>query len=147
MHFRGGGIGHKVTHEWDEFLQHKGHEAPLDDEDVGNNLKSEDLEGKLAQDELEVGDDGTDGEGEEPVNSESDESEGEEDDGIVADKGEELNEDIWAWEGYSALWFDFGHGCICLSHDIHKKPISFIIRTWTTTSDYDIKIYQECAEA
>ena len=40
MHFRGGGIGHKVTHEWDEFLQCKGHEVPLDDEDVGNDLES-----------------------------------------------------------------------------------------------------------
>lgn len=70
---------------------------------LGTTLNLEDLEGELAQDELEVGDDGTDGEGEEPVNSESDKSEGEEDDGIIADEGEELNEDIWAWEGYGAL--------------------------------------------
>ena len=42
MRFRGG-IGHKVTHEWDEFLQREGCEPLPDDEDIGIELQSEDL--------------------------------------------------------------------------------------------------------
>jgi len=103
MHFRGGGIGHKVTHEWDEFLQCEGHEPPLDDEDIGDaDLQSEDSEDELEWDiEVRVG--GTDGGGDEVRNSESEESKGEEDDVIIADEGEELDEDIWAQEQYGSL--------------------------------------------
>ena len=101
MRFRGG-IGHKVTCEWDEFLQHKGHEPLPDDEDIGIKLQSEDLEDEL---EWEVGvgtGDGMDDEGDELGNSELEESEGKEDVVVIADEGEELN-DIWDQEGYGAL--------------------------------------------
>ena len=103
MRFRGGGIGHKVTCKWDEFLQHKGRKLPPDDEDICIEVQTKDSEDEL---EWEVGDgmdDGMDEEGDELGNPELKESEGEEDDVIVADKGEELNEDIWAQEGYGSL--------------------------------------------
>ena len=102
MRFRGGGVGHKVTRKWDEFLQREGHEPPLDDEDIGIESQSEDLGDEL---EWEVGvtGDGIDEEGDELGNSELEESDGEEEDVIVADEGEELDEDIWAQEGYGAL--------------------------------------------
>ena len=102
MRFRGGGVGHKVTREWDEFLQREGREPPPDDEDIGIESQSEDSGDEL---EWEVGvtGDGIDEEGDELGNSELEESDGEEEDVIVADKGEELDEDIWAQEGYGAL--------------------------------------------
>jgi len=106
MRFRGGGVGHMVTREWDELLQREGREAPLDDENVGNDLKSEDSDDELAWD-VGVGTqapgDGMDEEGEALGNSDSDGSEGEEDDIVIADDGEELDEDLWAQEGYGSL--------------------------------------------
>ena len=102
MRFRGGGIGHRVTREWDEFLQHEGREPPPDDEDIGLEVQSEDSEDEP---EWEVGvgtGDGMD-EGDEHGNPELEESEGKDDDVIVADEGEELDEDIWAQEGYGSL--------------------------------------------
>ena len=105
MWFRGGGIGHKVTREWDELLQCEGHDPPLDDEDIVDNLKSEDHD--LADElEEEIGIGESDGIGEERdrvINFESDESEDEEDDVIIADEGEELDKEIWAQEGYGSL--------------------------------------------
>ena len=100
-----------MTREWDEFLQHKGCNAPPDNEDVSGDLQPEDLEDEPEWD-IGVGtgegmDEGMDepegGPGEEQViDSESDESE-DEDDAIVADEGEELDEDVWAQEGYGSL--------------------------------------------
>ena len=105
MWFRGGGIGHKVTREWDELFQCKEHDPPLDDEDIINNLKSEDHD---SADELEeeIGIGEGDGIGEERdgvINFESDESEDKEDNVIIADEGEELDKEIWAQEGYGSL--------------------------------------------
>ena len=60
MWFRGEGIGHRVTREWDEFLQREGRKLPPDDEDIGLEVQSEDLGGEP---EWEVGvgmGDGTD---------------------------------------------------------------------------------------
>ena len=103
MRFRGGGIGHKVTREWDEFLQREGREPPPDDEDIDIELQSEDSEDELER-EVGVGTgDGMDEEEDELGNPGSEGSEGEEDDVIVADEGEELDEDIWAQEGYGSL--------------------------------------------
>jgi hypothetical protein len=103
MRFRGGGIGHKVTREWDEILQREGRDPPLDDEDVVDDLESEDSADELEEDiGIEMGD-GIGEEREDGMNSESDESEDEEDDIIVADEGEELDEEIWAQEGYGPL--------------------------------------------
>ena len=108
MRFRGGGIGHKVTREWDEFLQREGRELPPDDEDVEpSNLQSE---GSESDDEIEQdGQDdkprasGTGSESASDSNGSEDESEDEEEDVLIADEGEELDEDIWAQEGYDAL--------------------------------------------
>jgi len=95
-----------VTREWDELLQHKGCEAPLDDENVGNDLKCEDSDDELAWD-VGVGTqalgDGMDEEEEALGNSDLDGSEGKEDDIVIADDGEELDEDLWAQEGYGSL--------------------------------------------
>lgn len=104
MCFRGGGIGHKVTREWDEFLQHKGCDLPLDDEDIDNDLGSENS-GDEPEEEIKIGKgDGADeAERDEIMNSKSDESEGKEDNVIIADEGEELDEEIWAQEGYGSL--------------------------------------------
>lgn len=105
MRFRGGGIGHKVTREWDDFLQREGCDPPLDDhdEDIVDNVESEDSADELEEEiEIEMGD-GIGEEREDGINSESDESEGEEDDIIVADEGEELDKEIWAQEGYGPL--------------------------------------------
>ena len=101
MQFRGGGIGHKVTWEWDGFLQCKGCDPPLDNEDIVNDLESEDS--KSADELKEIGIEMGDGIGEEREDSELDESEDEEDDIIVADKGEELDKGIWAQEWYGPL--------------------------------------------
>ena len=105
MRFRGGGIGHRVTREWDEFLQREGRKPPLENEDVNNELQPEDPEDG---DEPEWDDgigmgEGMGEEGEELTNSKSDESESEEDDPVVAGDGEELDEEIWAQEGYGSL--------------------------------------------
>jgi hypothetical protein len=101
MHFRGGGIGHRVTREWDGFLQHEGRKPPLENEDVSNELQPEDFEDG---DEPEWDDGiGMNEEGEGLDNSKSDESDDEEDDPVVADDGEELDEEIWAREGYGTF--------------------------------------------
>jgi hypothetical protein len=103
MCFHGGGVGHQVTREWDEFLQHDGAVVSVDDDE------------HLA---FEVGDDDDDKHGEDDAdNDEDDEDDGDNDnngkdgheegindeDQIRADEGEELDDNILAQEGYGAL--------------------------------------------
>ena len=107
MRFRGGGIGHKVTREWDEFLQREGRKPPPNDEDVEPiDLQPEDSESEL-EDEIEQdgqgGDEPSDTDSSSSDSDGSDESEDDEDDILIADEGEELDEAIWAQEGYDAL--------------------------------------------
>lgn len=83
-----------MTCKWDEFLQQEGHTMPdwKDNENLDD--CAEDLE-----DEIEV-------KKEQALVAELDESSdeaGDKDDFLVADEGEELDEDIWAEEGYDAL--------------------------------------------
>ena len=106
MRFRGGGIGHRVTRDWDEFLQREGRKPPPENEDVSNELQpqAEDLEdGDEPEWDDRIGMDEGMGEDGELINSKSDESEVEEDDPVVAGDGEEFDEEIWAREGYGSL--------------------------------------------
>ena len=107
MHFQGGGIGHRVTCEWDDFLQHKGCKLPLENEDGSNKLQPEDLEdGDKPEwdDRIGMGE-GMGKEGEDLTNSklDSDKSKSKEDDPVVAGNGEEFDKEIWAQEGYGSL--------------------------------------------
>lgn len=139
MRFRGGGIGHKATYDWNRFLREDlGKAVDDDDEDPASNdleiemgepedefeedergaEKHEELEertgeeknGAIADEEGEWGewervmedtedeDDDSNGDGD----SDSDESDSAQD-RVVADDGEELDDDIYAEEGYGAL--------------------------------------------
>lgn len=79
MQYRGGGIGHKISRRWDEFLQSDG----------------------PSMDHVE--EEGDRDENEEEEDEEEDENEEEEEDRIEADEGEELDDDFLAAEGYGAL--------------------------------------------
>ena len=108
MWFRGGGVGHKVTRDWDEFLLWEGCTAQA--EDPVDGTEQEELANTVQQDGSKEND--------EPVEEEegdmaSEAEEWEEDverdkyeqelDRVVADEGEELDDDILAWEGYGML--------------------------------------------
>ena len=114
MRLRGGGIGHKATREWDEILfQDAGwavvEDEPMDDEDgtdVEEEEEDDDDEGELeawgytnpAQEDDENLDEG-DGYLGQGDASDSDEGP----DRVVADEGEELDDDVYRCEGYGAL--------------------------------------------
>jgi hypothetical protein len=98
MGYRGGGIGHKATQEWNDILQHEGHgaeevveadEGDLDI-DVGENHSEEEDVENLWDDE---------GDG----NDEGDGDDEDDEDCVLADEGEELDDNILAEEGYGAL--------------------------------------------
>jgi hypothetical protein len=93
MRYRGGGVGHKVTRTWDEFLQSDGARIAEEEEDLV--VEEQEDEENMEVEEHEVDED---------EEEESEESDGEEDlDKVEADEGEELDEDILAQEGYDAL--------------------------------------------
>jgi len=109
MRFRGGGIGHKATRDWDDILQHEGHGAEEvvrgDNEDT--DMGGEDLE---AEEEVEEGwdddavdDNAGDGDGDDDSSGDDDDEDEDEDDCIVADEGEILDDDVLAGEGYASL--------------------------------------------
>ena len=121
MRFRGGGISHKATRDWDEFLQREGCEV-LDgntdnDEMEGESEQLEELtdpesreEDGLEESELgdmeEDGGEAAEGEEGEEVNGSDDEDEDEDEDEpgrVIADDEEELDDDILAREGHGAL--------------------------------------------
>ncbi|KIK75878.1 hypothetical protein PAXRUDRAFT_18604 [Paxillus rubicundulus Ve08.2h10] len=128
MRFRGGGVGHKATRDWDDILQSKNGDSETRDpkeEDVmmgGSEVDSEEGESESEEEDLEEGEEAEDSEFEDVVDSEDDDgddrgnnngddndSDGSNDDEdgnmdrVVPDEGEELDDDIYAREGYGAL--------------------------------------------
>ncbi|KIJ60802.1 hypothetical protein HYDPIDRAFT_116648 [Hydnomerulius pinastri MD-312] len=113
MRLRGGGIGHKATRDWDDFLQREGRkpqdgEALQDEEDVDVEMQEGDEvdeeEEEEEEEEWEDIEEGGDHDGEEDGEDEDDNDDNEDDeDRVVADDGEELDDDILAAEGYGAL--------------------------------------------
>lgn len=106
MRFRGGGIGHKATRDWDQHLQKEGR-VPRDYHDGDDAEEPTDAINREVDDGIDIGD-------EDEVDLDPEENEGQEDEGVdgdyenrldqvVADEGEELDDDIWAQEGYGAL--------------------------------------------
>ncbi|KAN0101367.1 hypothetical protein V8E55_001351 [Tylopilus felleus] len=102
MWFRGSGVGHKSTRDWDQILQQEGCEV-RQDPDLDLRDGEEELEMVIGSDleeednlELQV-DEENRGEPEDRSDEEH------ELDQIMADEGEELDKNIWAQEGYEAL--------------------------------------------
>ena len=105
MWFRGGGVGHKATCNWDEFLLQEGQaEDPVDgteQEELANTAQQDGSEENDEPVEEEEGDVAGEAEKwEEDVERDKYEQEL---DRVVADEGEELDDDILAWEGYGML--------------------------------------------
>lgn len=99
MRFRGGGIGHKITREWDEFLQRDGapdqqDTAASDDEDLDIEGAEGDLEEELVEFDKDEDDRETDDE---------EEDDEEDPDRVIPDSDEELDDDVLAQAGYGAL--------------------------------------------
>ena len=133
MRMRGGGIGHKATRDWDDILrQDRGRpvgdedsdEIMKDEENTGGTQEAGDLdvdaEDKVGEpiepaDEweevaewegmMEGGEDDENDEEDDDTNMfDADKSDEENvDDWVVADEGEELDDDIYAHEGYGTL--------------------------------------------
>ncbi|KAH7921017.1 hypothetical protein BV22DRAFT_1107414 [Leucogyrophana mollusca] len=107
MRFRGGGIGHKATRGWDDFLQNDGGTKQEQEDDVvlpqadgGNDVEDEEDELEGQEGEREEDDDG----GGDEDNDDDDDDDADDDGvGIQADDGEELDDDILAEEGYGVL--------------------------------------------
>jgi hypothetical protein len=85
MRFRGGGVGHKVTREWDDFLQSDGAATKVEDSDDEED-PDVDMDASENADENEDEDD-----------------EEEDPDKVMANSDEELDDDVLAREGYGAL--------------------------------------------
>ena len=113
MRFRSGGIGHKATRDWDEFLRRdfgKCVEVDENDDETDSEEGPMDPELQVEGDEVEewkgVMEEEEDGnESDEDSDSDSDSGSSDENDAdrVVADEGEELVDDIYAREGYGAL--------------------------------------------
>jgi len=142
MRFRGGGIGHKATWDWNDFLfsdAGKPVDNEGDDSEMQEATDSEEFGQEAEPGEVEVADEdqGGDGDGDEVEDdedndedededikawkralqhpstysdnddSESEESEDESDDKdpdrVIPDGGEELDDDVYAREGYGVL--------------------------------------------
>ncbi|KIJ58068.1 hypothetical protein HYDPIDRAFT_103322 [Hydnomerulius pinastri MD-312] len=114
MRFRGGGIGHKATRDWDDILQRDGREAENsnmseDDSDIEMGEGNEEVEnpGEEAEEWEDVEQDGeeTGRDNNDDDDDSDDGDDGDEDDvdRVVPDEGEELDDDILAREGYGAL--------------------------------------------
>ncbi|KAG2078852.1 hypothetical protein BDR04DRAFT_1165576, partial [Suillus decipiens] len=95
MRYRGGGVGHKISREWDKFLQSDGAQVMDEEDEEQEEEDGEEGEGESeGEDEIEDEDD---------EGQDEDEDEGEEDpDRIEADEGEELDDEFLAAEGYGA---------------------------------------------
>ncbi|KAF8425401.1 hypothetical protein L210DRAFT_3421315, partial [Boletus edulis BED1] len=113
MRFRGGGVGHRATRDWDEFLfQDAGRAvvdedtvmgdsaaAALDSDDEASGDEAEEWAGIMQDREGET----ETADGDDLAGEESEESENEDPDRVIADEGEELDDDILDHEGYDAL--------------------------------------------
>jgi len=98
MHYRGGSVGHIVTHHWDDFLQSDGGDIREGREEQGEESEVEDEDEEDEGGEDGEGYDDGDGEGD----SKEDSKENEEDE-VVGDAGEELDDNVYEQEGYGAL--------------------------------------------
>ena len=112
MCFRGSGVGHKVTQEWDEHLQHEGCMLlAVDSGDESDSSQSQDVEVRIGESDEEEGstpgnrklDEDKDRNGNGNSENATSEEIDNEADPLIADEGEDLDEDIWAVEGYAAL--------------------------------------------
>lgn len=111
MRYRGGGIGHKITRDWDDILHAEGRHDPPEDPETSDDSEEDELnEDNVPGDEECSGDsdnEGIDMDAEADVGKSQFEhgargiSDGV--DNVVADDGEELDEMIWDEEGYDAL--------------------------------------------
>lgn len=109
MRYRGGGIGHKATWDWNDTLQYEGHGAEeVEEADEGDS----DIDvGEDDSEEGDIWDDEDDGNNENGNNDDGNGEDGNGEDGndegdedrVLADEGEELDDDILAEEGYGAL--------------------------------------------
>ncbi|KAG2067649.1 hypothetical protein BDR04DRAFT_1158772 [Suillus decipiens] len=87
-------IGHKATRDWDEILQLKQDGAKEAEAEEGDDVTDIAEEGEEDQwEDIESLDDV----------DKSDEDDNDDEDRIIADEGEELDEDVLAEEGYGAL--------------------------------------------
>jgi hypothetical protein len=93
MRFRGGGVGHKAMREWDELLLSDGAPNVIDDDII-------DLDFEGGEDDLEEGE--PEEENDSDVEDE-DEPEVDDPDAVIADSDEELDDNIFAQEGYGTL--------------------------------------------
>jgi hypothetical protein len=102
MRFRGGGIGHVATRDWDEYLQREGRTF-IPQDDVDSMPSDSENDGEEDEDEL-LDPEGATGRSDEEGEPEDDGADVDEDpDRVVADEGEELDDDVWEQEGYGAL--------------------------------------------
>jgi len=102
MHFRGGGVGHVASREWDEFLQSDRPDfQPNKDEHFNTERPSD---GGTTAMEIDADDGPSDSDVDSDVDDGSQGSDNEEivEDGLVADDGEELDDCIYIEEGYGA---------------------------------------------
>jgi hypothetical protein len=116
MRFRGGGIGHKAMRDWDDFLQGakadtsaqedsemRGDESDLEDEgdleDLGMQEEGTDEEDSADEEEGANEEEGADNDGDDDADIGQDDD----NDRVLADEGEELDDDLLAEEGYGAL--------------------------------------------
>jgi hypothetical protein len=93
MRFQGGGVGHKVTREWDEFLRNDG-AVPSDEEEV---IQLEELQ----KDDMPLVDEAMDDDDSDGSAPEDLDDDGSEENEYWVD--EELDDGLLAREGYGAL--------------------------------------------
>jgi hypothetical protein len=97
IRFRSGGVGHKAMREWDDLLLSDGAPNVIDDDII-------DLDFEGGEDDLEEGEGHQDEEeNDSDVDADEDEPEVDDPDAVIADSDEELDDDIFAQEGYDTL--------------------------------------------
>jgi hypothetical protein len=103
MWFCGGGVGHKVMWEWDQFLQSNGAPANVpEDEENWDDVDMDAEDGE--EDREEDREEDNDKEGVEDRQEDREEDKEEDpDDKVEADSDEELDDDVLAQEGYGTL--------------------------------------------
>jgi len=124
MRFRGGAVGHKGMRDWDDILQREGHipedsddeaeediqmtdhadeEFDVDDEDIAGEDEADESDDEEDEDDDDDGDDDDEDEDEDDEDDEDDILRDDEEDKIIAEDGEELDDNILMEEGYGAL--------------------------------------------
>jgi len=111
MCFRGGGVGHKMPQDLFELLRSDGASAENAENDFDFGRLEEEDDKEIDDEEMSCEDEDSKDEDSEDEDGEDEDSEDEgnvdgnhdEEDVIVADKGEELDDDYLTQEGYGAL--------------------------------------------